>query len=117
MSSIQALSVVLGEKRNAHITSLETEKAELEKQVAVLEQRIQNLMGSQDVVNCICDHCKTDIYLSSKSESVQQIMKILGTIGWINTYLVMSRGSLVYYGRCPRCTTLSIQNAQNHHVI
>jgi hypothetical protein len=117
MSSIQALSVVLGEKRNARIANLETDKAELKKQIGNLEQKMQHLMGCQEVVNCICDHCKTDIYLSAKSEPVQQIMRTLGIIGWNNTYLVMSRGSLLYYGRCPRCTTESIQNISNPHIL
>ena len=104
MTSTQALSVVLGEKRNARIDALEEENRTLSKDIRLLEQKLQHFMGVQDVANCICDKCKTEIYLTSKS--FNNTMKSLCLIGWRNTYLVTSMETVTYYGTCPACTIM-----------
>ena len=111
---MQALSIVLGEKRNAHITALEAENTELKNTNNDLEQRMQHLMGDQEAANCVCDQCKTDIYLSSKT--FNETMTTLNLIGWYHTYLVTSNTSVTYYGTCPRCVASLRQNT-THHVI
>jgi hypothetical protein len=112
MSSTKALSIVLGEKRNHLIISLKNEKMELKKEVSDLEKRVQYFMGAQEVAQCRCDRCNTDIYMSTKSDSIRITLNTLQIIGWSNTYVVMLplMDSLTYYGTCPMCTTEGLQD-------
>ena len=111
---MQALSIVLGEQRNARIAALETGNALLKDAVCDLERRMQCLMGDMGAARCVCDRCKTDIYLSS--ETFNDTMRSLQLIGWNHTYLVTTPDAVSYYGTCPRCDAIARQTL-THHVI
>jgi hypothetical protein len=111
---MQALSVVLGERRNARIATLETCNAALKDKVADIERRMECLMGEMEAAACVCDRCKIDIYLSSRT--FNDTMRSLRLMGWNHTYLVTTPDAVSYYGTCPRCDAITRRTA-SHHVV